>query len=104
MRTPYYAHTREPGPARAPVEGTIAAEVCVIGGGLAGIGCALALVERARSVVLIEAKRIGRAILPTATYVIVTEPLGPRLDEAIRVPFATSDTRFAQDYYRRLGD
>lgn len=50
------------------------------------------------------APRIGRAILPIATYVIVTEPLGSRLDEAIRVPYATSDTRFAQDYYRRLDD
>jgi gamma-glutamylputrescine oxidase len=50
------------------------------------------------------APRIARGVLPIATYVIVTEPLGERLDEAIRVPYATSDTRFAQDYYRRLSD
>ncbi len=50
------------------------------------------------------APRIGRAVLPIVTYVIVTEPLGERIDEAIRVPFATSDNRFAQDYYRRLTD
>jgi len=47
---------------------------------------------------------IGRAILPIATYVIVTEPLGARIDEAIRVRYATYDDRFAQDYYRRLPD
>lgn len=48
--------------------------------------------------------RLGRAILPIATYVIVTEPLGARIDEAIRVRYATYDDRFAQDYYRRLPD
>ncbi|MGH6719861.1 MAG: NAD(P)/FAD-dependent oxidoreductase, partial [Alphaproteobacteria bacterium] len=50
------------------------------------------------------APRIGRAILPIATYIIVTEPLGNRIDEVISVPYATFDDRFAQDYYRRLGD
>jgi glycine/D-amino acid oxidase-like deaminating enzyme len=34
-------------------------EVCVVGGGLAGVATALALAERGRSVALLEARRIG---------------------------------------------
>jgi len=49
-------------------------------------------------------RRLAAAIVPVATYVIVTEPLGERLDTAIRVPFAVHDSRFALDYYRALGD
>ncbi len=49
--------------------------------------------------------KLGRAILPIATYVTATEPLGDnRLKEAIRVPYAIADTRFASDYYRPLDD
>lgn len=44
--------------------------------------------------------RIARAVLPVATYVAVTEKLGPRLGEAIRWTGAISDTRRAGDYYR----
>lgn len=44
--------------------------------------------------------RLARAVLPVATYVAVTEKLGPRLGEAIRWPGAISDTRRAGDYYR----
>ncbi|WP_295133296.1 FAD-binding oxidoreductase [uncultured Reyranella sp.] len=44
--------------------------------------------------------RIARAVLPVATYVAVTERLGPRLGEAIRWTGAISDTRRAGDYYR----
>lgn len=39
--------------------GVVQADVCVVGGGLAGINTALGLVERGKSVVVIEAKRIG---------------------------------------------
>ncbi|KAB0631054.1 FAD-binding oxidoreductase, partial [Burkholderia territorii] len=48
--------------------------------------------------------RIERAVLPIATYVIATEPLGTRLPDAIDAPYAIYDTRFAFDYYRPLKD
>jgi gamma-glutamylputrescine oxidase len=49
--------------------------------------------------------KLRRAVLPIATYVMVTEPLGGnRLKEAIRVPYAIGDTKFATDYYRPLDD
>lgn len=47
---------------------------------------------------------IDRAILPIATYVMVTEPLGPRLQDCLRTRAAIYDTRFAFDYYRALPD
>ncbi|MGM2875089.1 hypothetical protein ACS2S2_27130, partial [Bacillus cereus group sp. BC55] len=47
---------------------------------------------------------IERAVLPIATYVIATEPLGARLPDAIDAPYAIYDTRFAFDYYRPLKD
>ncbi|GMU44902.1 MAG: oxidoreductase [Lysobacterales bacterium] len=48
--------------------------------------------------------KLRRALLPIATYVAVTEPLGERLGEAIRTRAAVYDTRFAFDYYRALPD
>ncbi len=49
--------------------------------------------------------RLSAAIVPVATYVIATEPLGQkRLRAAIDVPYAISDNRFASDYYRALAD
>ncbi len=44
--------------------------------------------------------KIDRAVLPVATYVITTEPLGERLKEAIRFAGCIGDTRRAGDYYR----
>ena len=49
-------------------------------------------------------KSIDRAILPIATYVMVTEPLGARLDECLHTRAAIYDSRFAFDYYRALPD
>ena len=49
-------------------------------------------------------KTIDRAILPIATYVMVTEPLGGRLEACLRTRAAIYDTRFAFDYYRALPD
>jgi gamma-glutamylputrescine oxidase len=49
-------------------------------------------------------KPIDRAILPIATYVMVTEPLGSRLDECLHTRAAIYDSRFAFDYYRALPD
>jgi gamma-glutamylputrescine oxidase len=48
--------------------------------------------------------RLAGAILPIATYVMVTEPLGERLPTAMRTGAAVYDTRFAFDYYRPLAD
>jgi glycine/D-amino acid oxidase-like deaminating enzyme len=48
--------------------------------------------------------RLRRAILPIATYVMATEPLGERLQSAMRTEAAVYDTRFAFDYYRPLPD
>ncbi len=48
--------------------------------------------------------RLARAMLPIATYVMVTEPLGERLHGALRTGAAVYDTRFAFDYYRPLAD
>jgi len=47
---------------------------------------------------------LERAMLPIATYVMATEPLGERLREFIPGQAAVYDTRFAFDYYRPLPD
>jgi gamma-glutamylputrescine oxidase len=47
---------------------------------------------------------VDAAVLPIATYVMVTEPLGERLQDAMRTRAAVYDTRFAFDYYRPLPD
>lgn len=47
---------------------------------------------------------VERAVLPIATYVVATEPLGSRLKDAIDCESAVYDTRFAFDYYRPLQD
>jgi gamma-glutamylputrescine oxidase len=49
-------------------------------------------------------RQIDRAVLPIATYVMVTEPLGDRLEELLQTKAAVYDTRFAFDYYRPLAD
>jgi gamma-glutamylputrescine oxidase len=48
--------------------------------------------------------KIGMATIPIATFVMVTEPLGDRLDQAISVRHAISDIKHATNYYRRLDD
>jgi gamma-glutamylputrescine oxidase len=55
----YYAATAHPAPMHAPLQEEVAADVCVIGGGLSGISTALHLAERGYSVVLLEAHRVG---------------------------------------------
>ena len=47
---------------------------------------------------------LSRAVMPIATYVMATEPLGAQLDTAMRTKAAVYDTRFAFDYYRPLAD
>lgn len=48
--------------------------------------------------------RLASAVLPIATYVMVTEPLGERLHTVMRTGAAVYDTRYAFDYYRPLAD
>jgi len=43
---------------------------------------------------------LRRAMLPIATYIMLTEPLGERVREAIRTDAAIGDTRRAGNYYR----
>ncbi|BDU16357.1 NAD(P)/FAD-dependent oxidoreductase [Lysobacter auxotrophicus] len=47
---------------------------------------------------------VDAGVLPIATYVMVTQPLGARLDEVMSTRAAVYDTRFAFDYYRPLPD
>lgn len=48
--------------------------------------------------------QVDAGVLPIATYVMVTQPLGARLDEVMTTRAAVYDTRFAFDYYRPLPD
>ncbi len=55
----YYAATANPAPRRPKLEGELTADVCVVGGGLAGCSTALHLAERGFRVVLLERERVG---------------------------------------------
>lgn len=55
----YYTDSAHPAPERPALGGDMEADVCVIGGGLAGLATALHLAERGYRVVLLEAERIG---------------------------------------------
>jgi gamma-glutamylputrescine oxidase len=55
----YYAASANATPLPAPLSGDIEADVCVVGGGIAGISTALHLAERGYRVVLLEGNRIG---------------------------------------------
>ena len=49
-------------------------------------------------------RRVDAGVLPIATYVMVTEPLGGRMQDILQTNAAVYDTRFAFDYYRPLPD
>ncbi|MDO4640163.1 MAG: FAD-binding oxidoreductase [Neisseria sp.] len=55
----YYTSSIALPPARPSLQASMNVEICIIGGGLAGLGAALPLVEHGREVVMIEAGRIG---------------------------------------------
>ncbi|MDP2155238.1 MAG: FAD-binding oxidoreductase [Sulfuricella sp.] len=58
-RHSYYEASVTRPPASAPLAGRITADVCVVGGGYAGLSAALELAERGYSVALLEAQRVG---------------------------------------------
>lgn len=55
----YYAATRNDKTGYPALEGSVAADVCVVGGGFSGVATALTMAERGYSVVLLEANKIG---------------------------------------------
>jgi gamma-glutamylputrescine oxidase len=55
----YYAQTANPAPARPSLSGEIETDICVVGGGLAGLSTALGLLERGRDAVVVEAERLA---------------------------------------------
>jgi gamma-glutamylputrescine oxidase len=55
----YYAASANPSPLRPPLEGDVHADVCVVGGGIAGCSAALDLAASGYKVVLLEAHRIA---------------------------------------------
>ncbi|ANW52179.1 oxidoreductase [Burkholderia pseudomallei] len=57
----YYAATVNDTTRHPPLEGTIDADICVIGAGLTGISAALNLAERGHSVAVLEASKVGWA-------------------------------------------
>ena len=55
----WYAASANPTPRRAALQGDATADVCVVGGGIAGCSTALHLAERGYEVVLLEGKRVA---------------------------------------------
>jgi gamma-glutamylputrescine oxidase len=86
----HYAATRTDDARWPGLDGDHETETCIVGGGLAGVAAALALAERGRSVILLEAHRIGWGAsgrnggLATRGYPIAMPALADRvgIDEA----------------------
>lgn len=56
----YYAATAGPAPRRPALRGRVDAQVCVVGGGFAGLATAIGLIERGvRDVVIVEGETVG---------------------------------------------
>ena len=55
----FYAATVAPVPERPAFAGEASADVCVVGGGFSGLNLAIEMAEQGRSVILLEAQRIG---------------------------------------------
>jgi gamma-glutamylputrescine oxidase len=55
----YYSRTLGDKPPRPVLDSAIETDICIVGGGLAGLACALGLAERGRQAVVLEANRIG---------------------------------------------
>jgi len=55
----FYARTAATTKGRLPLQGRSEADVCIVGGGLAGLTCAYELAQAGRSVVVLEAEAVG---------------------------------------------
>ncbi|UZF92162.1 NAD(P)/FAD-dependent oxidoreductase [Bosea sp. NBC_00550] len=55
----YYRRTLASGESYPPADGQIKADICIVGGGLAGLTAALELARAGRSIVLLEAERVA---------------------------------------------
>lgn len=55
----YYAATVNEKTDYPVLEGTVSADICVVGAGFTGVSAALTLAERGYSVALVEANRVG---------------------------------------------
>jgi glycine/D-amino acid oxidase-like deaminating enzyme len=55
----YYRRTLATQESYAPAEGTLKTDICIVGGGLAGLTAALELARAGRSVLLLEAERVA---------------------------------------------
>jgi glycine/D-amino acid oxidase-like deaminating enzyme len=67
-----------------PLEGDSSADVCVIGGGLAGAWTAYLLAKEGRAVVLVEADRIGRAAT-LYTTAFITQVIDTDLSDLVKM-------------------
>ncbi len=59
VRDSYYEASADPRPQHPQLRGSARADVCIVGGGLAGLSAALELAQRGMRVVVLEAQRIG---------------------------------------------
>ena len=64
----YYAASARDKRIRPSLEGELNADICVIGAGFTGISAALQLAETGYSVIVVEADRIGFAMLQGAGF------------------------------------
>jgi gamma-glutamylputrescine oxidase len=55
----YYAHSAHPSPPRAPLLGSVEADVCIVGAGYTGLSAGIALAEAGMKVVVLEQARVG---------------------------------------------
>jgi gamma-glutamylputrescine oxidase len=94
--TSYYEATVTRGPPAEPLDGRIDVDVCIVGGGYAGISAALDLAGRGYTVALLEAKRLGwGASGRNGGQVIVG--MGAEGECAIEEQLSSGDARLAWD-------
>ena len=55
----YYASTAIAQPIRAPLQGDIEVDVCIVGAGIAGLSCALELINLGKTVAIVEREAVA---------------------------------------------